>query len=156
MRWLVAVLLVAGCKRVTSTGSEPGRDGALAQHELDGTWSLGRVLDGTPVPQPPRSEPCPQFYTQDRPSSMTISGTTLTLDVSRGIANVIFNGTYDVSFDAAEGWDPVAVEGPIESVLVHYRIDQVSTTRLEGSANALANFTLGTCAYAWTVTSLRQ
>jgi hypothetical protein len=124
----------------------------MLDDNLTGTWFVSRVSTSD-VPQPPRFTECPAFSSEYQPSVITIDGTELTTDGGRPVGNVTFFGTHDLSFSEAERWS--SSEGIVEYVVVYYQIDRRSTTALDGTASASAEWPDGKCTYLWNVSAQR-
>jgi hypothetical protein len=150
MRWLVVLVCLLGCKRVTSTSPDE-TDARQFTKNLNGTWALDRV-NTSAVPQPPRTVVCPEFSTGFQPTRMMIADDTLTTDGGRPVGNLQLFGAHDVMFDESERWFSTS-EGILEFVIVYYQIDQRSSVELRGMANAIVNWEAGACAYSWSTDS---
>ena len=150
MRWLVVLVCLLACKRVTSTSPEEFDSGPITKN-IDGTWALERV-NTSAVPQPPRTVACPGFTTGFQPTRMVIANDTLTTDGGRPVGNLQLFGAHDIMFDQAERWFSNS-EGVLEFVDVYYQIDQRTPLDLRGMANAIADWSGGSCAYSWSTDS---
>ena len=152
MRWLVVLVCLLGCKRVTSTTPDEV-DAAPITKNVDGTWALDRV-NTSAVPQGGRTAVCPPFTPAFQPTRMMIANDTLTTDGGRPVGNVQLFGAHDIMFDQAERWFSTS-EGVVEYVIVFYQIDQRSSVELRGTADAIAEWQNGNCAYTWSTDSYR-
>jgi hypothetical protein len=147
----MSLVTIAGCKRVTSTRPDE-RDASMLDDNLTGMWFVSRTTTSE-IPQPPRNATCPPFSTEYQPSTLTIVGTELSTDGGRPVGNVTLFGTHALTFSEAERWG--SSEGIVEYVVLYYQLDRRSAAALEGTANTIATWPEGDCAYAWNVSAQR-